>query len=133
MIVPDTSVLVPALTSMHPQHLAMARAIDGLTAVPAHCLVETYSVLTRLPSPYTVAASVAAAALANRFTALLQLPDDAALRIPAELSSVGVFAGATYDGLIAMIVMHHDAELLTRDRRAVATYAACGVRFTMAN
>ena len=50
-----------------------------------------------------------------------------ALRLAlARLQEVGVFGGATYDGLIAMTAAAEGATLLTLDRRALATYALVG-------
>ncbi len=105
-----------------------APALATVTTLPAHVLIETYSVLTRLPSGLAVSASVAADVLASRFgSAPLRL--DAAARIAAleRLASAGVFGGATYDGLVALEAQAHGRTLLTLDRRAQTTYTRLGV------
>jgi len=59
--------VIAALASWHVQHVAAAAALESVTALPAHVVIEVYSVLTRLPSGLAVTASVAAAALERRF------------------------------------------------------------------
>ena len=50
-----------------------------------------------------------------------------ALRLSlGRLEQLGISAGQTYDGLIAMTAASHDATLLTLDRRAQRTYALVG-------
>lgn len=124
----DTSVIVPALLAAHPEHEACRVAATG-NAVPAHVLVEAYAVLTRLPSPYRLAADIAADLLSRWFPPLSVLTMPAALQraVPERLRGVGVAAGATFDGLVGLTAAAHDAELLTRDVRAVRTYDAVGV------
>ena len=50
MITADTSVLVAGFASWHESHAAAREALRCARVV-AHSLVETYSVLTRLPPP----------------------------------------------------------------------------------
>ena len=51
-----------------------------------------------------------------------------ALRLAIErFPELGVFGGATYDGLIAMTAAAESATLVTLDQRALATYARVGV------
>ncbi|MEX2240756.1 MAG: PIN domain-containing protein [Burkholderiales bacterium] len=81
MIAADTSVVVAAFASWHEGHAAALRALGRGVRVPAHVLLESYSVLTRLPPPHRAAAR------------------------------------------------HWTAPLLTRDRRAAATYEKVGARY----
>jgi len=128
----DTSVLVPALVAWHPDHEAMRRALkQSVTAVPAHVLVECYSVLTRLPAPHRVAASDAAAAIAGVGLQPLGLPAAKHRDLVVRLAAAGVRGGAVYDGLVAATTRHHDRGLLTRDSRARATYDVLGARYTL--
>lgn len=59
----DTSVLVAALLSWHDRHTVALREVQSaLTApnsmvIPSPALVESYSVMTRLPSPWRVSAT----------------------------------------------------------------------------
>ena len=63
----DTSVVVPALSRWHRHYEATAEALNGVAALPAHVLAESYAVLTRLPGGLAVAPEAAAAVLGSRF------------------------------------------------------------------
>jgi hypothetical protein len=54
----DTSVIVAAFASWHENHVMAAAAIARIDLVIAHCLLETYSVLTQLPAPHRMRAPV---------------------------------------------------------------------------
>lgn len=126
----DTSVLVPALASWHPDHERTRVAIiHRVTALSAHVLMESYSVLTRLPAPHRFAPADAAAVLALTIRTVT-LPGDDHQDLVVEMARHGIRGGAAYDALIAATARHHDLELLTRDRRAHATYDVVGVRYT---
>jgi toxin FitB len=45
---------------------------------------------------------------------------------PERLGGLGLAGGAVYDGLIALTARAAGAELISLDRRAVATYHQCG-------
>jgi predicted nucleic acid-binding protein len=56
----DSSVLIAALVAWHEHHEPAARNIrtllqDRTLLLPQHAIIETYSVLTRLPSPHRIA------------------------------------------------------------------------------
>ena len=59
LIAPDTSVPVAAFALWHEHHGVARRALNGAQLI-AHSILETYSVLTRLPPPHRVPARVAA-------------------------------------------------------------------------
>jgi predicted nucleic acid-binding protein len=123
MIAVDTSVVVAAFASWHEGHASAIAVLAHRPRIPAHVLVETYSVLTRLPAPHRAPAPLVAAFLAERFAeAPLQLPARAHLRLVEEAAASGLAGGAIYDALIAATARHARARLLTRDRRAAATY-----------
>jgi len=98
----------------------------------AHSLVETYSVLTRLPAPFRAPADVVATFLARRF------PDDP-LVLPAgdlvglleRLATVGVHGGAVHDAVIGATAGSADCVLVTLDRRAARTYRLVGCSFEL--
>jgi len=127
VIVGDTSVVVAALLRSHEHHLPAVAALRGVSAAIGHTLIETYSVLTRLPEPHRVEPSLVVTALEQRFDTFLQLDDETLCRVPSVLAAAGVRGGSTYDGVIALTASHHDATLLTLDERALATYRAVGV------
>lgn len=128
----DTSVLVPALVSWHPDHHSCREALSDVEAVPTHVLVESYSVLTRLPPPHRIAPADAAAAITACPFAALSLPDRAFRQLIAHLAAHQVRGGATYDALIAATAAHHKLTLVTRDRRARPTCDALGVAYVVA-
>ena len=98
--------------------------------MPAHVLVEVYSVLTRLPSGLAVPAQTAAGVLARRFPqAPLRLGDTERDSLLERLAGAGVFGGATYDGLVALEAVAHGLTLLTLDERAQSTYRRLGAPF----
>ena len=59
--------MIAALATWHERHGAAAHALAPVTALPAHVLLEVYSVLTRLPSGLAVPAAMAAATITRRF------------------------------------------------------------------
>ncbi len=126
----DTSLLVPALTARHPEHEAARAAISSVTTLPGHVLLETYSVLTRLPPPLRIGAREAAASVAALRHQVVALPPDRLRSFVEECSRQGIVGGAVYDGVVAVTAAHHGLRLLTRDRRARTTYERIGVRYS---
>jgi predicted nucleic acid-binding protein len=124
----DTSVLVAALVSWHEKH-HLAREVIGRSApvVPAHVLMETYSVLTRLPPPHRLAPETVLDALRIVSADLLTLSPDRYLGILTGMASRGLKGGAVYDALVGATALEHDRTLLSLDRRALPTYEAVGV------
>jgi predicted nucleic acid-binding protein len=95
-------------------------------------LVETYSVLTRLPAPHRLAAADAQQLLDRRFGSRVLVPSAQLTRnIVVRLAEAGVTGGATYDGIVALTTAEHGAQLVTRDIRAAATYESLGVSFEL--
>ena len=124
----DTSVLVPALTSWHTAHEEARDVLSTrVDAIVGHVLVETYSVLTRLPAPYRLTARVAGAVVSGLGHRVIDMGDPRAL--VSRLAEAGVVGGAAYDALIATTAAEHGCLLLTRDRRARTTYDTLGVRY----
>ncbi len=129
----DTSVAVPLLVTTHQHHAAVVSWWDGREiALSGHALVETYSVLTRLPGDVRLAPVDAARLLKERFSAPLVLGKPAASRIAETLGRLGIAGGAVYDALVALAAAEHGATLATRDGRAKATYETVGVRIVAA-
>lgn len=132
MIAVDTSVVVAAFASWHEGHRSAEAVLAREPAIPAHVLVEAYSVLTRLPPPHRAPSTIVTAFLAERFRrSPLTLPARAWPRLLALASELGVTGGAVYDALIAATARHAGATLLTRDRRAVAIYEKVGVSYQL--
>ena len=132
MIAVDTSLVVAGFASWHEGHSSAAAVLARRPRVPAHVLVETYSVLTRLPSPHRAPADLVAVFLAERFgEPPLLLPARAHIRLIEQAAAAGIGGGSIHDALIAATARHARARLLTRDRRAAATYARFDVEFEL--
>jgi predicted nucleic acid-binding protein len=130
VIAVDTSVVVAAFASWHEGHAAATAALARRPSIPAHVLLETYSVLTRLPPPHRAAPGIVVAFLAERFPGVpIALPRTGHLELVELASTLGIAGGSIHDALIAATAKHAGARLLTRDQRAAATYARIGVRY----
>jgi predicted nucleic acid-binding protein len=130
VIAVDTSVVVAAFASWHEGHASAASALARRPRVPAHVLIETYSVLTRLPPPHRAPAGLVATFLRERFReAPLTLPASAYRRLIEEAVAAGIAGGGVYDAVIAATARHARARLLTRDSRAIAAYERFGVAY----
>lgn len=128
MIAVDTSVVVAAFASWHESHALARRAVRGRPAIPAPCILETYSVLTRLPPPHRAPADVVHDFLAATFPgAYLVLAPGRVAALIRELVEQGIVGGATYDAQVAAVAREAGATLLSLDRRAAATYLRLGV------
>ncbi len=123
----DTSVLVPAIAGWHPAHAPSRAALSQVRALPAHVLLECFSVLTRLPGPHALRPADAAAALEALPFPLLTLSSERHAQLPSILAGSGLKGGAVYDGLVAATAAEHGYRLLSRDHRALPTYDAVGV------
>lgn len=124
----DTSVAVPLLVQTHSAHRAVTRWWSGRpVALSGHALVETYSVLTRLPGDIRVGGADAARLLKERFEEPLVLPISDTRRIPQILADLGITGGASYDAIVALTAAGKGCVLATRDARARVTYDAIGV------
>jgi predicted nucleic acid-binding protein len=124
----DTSVAVPLLVQTHSAHRAVVAWWRGRDiALSGHALVETYSVLTRLPGDIRLTPTDAARLLSARFATPLLLDSADFLRLPDVLAGLGVAGGAVYDAMVALTAAKNGCTLATRDARAKVTYDAIGV------
>jgi len=132
VIAVDTSVVVAGFASWHEGHGPAAAVLTRKPRVPAHVLVETYSVLTRLPPPHRAQSDIVTAFLTQRFRDTpLTLAPRAWLRLLDQAAELGVTGGGVYDALVAATARHAGATLLTRDRRAAAVYEKMGVAYEL--
>jgi len=131
-LTPDSSAIVAAFAPWHPLHDAARRALRGIEDLVSHAELETYSVLTRLPSPFRVQPAAAAEYLRRRHPGRrLVLPRSGRTAFVTNLAGKGLAGGAVYDALIAATAAHHDQTLATCDRRATAVYERLGARFDL--
>lgn len=125
----DTSVLVASFASWHEHHDLAFSAVGRTDTVVAHCLLEMFSVLTRLPAPHRIAADVVSEFIGRSFDdhEMVALSAQDQHRLVSSAATVGISGGAIYDALIGATCARDGVKLLTLDARARATYAALGV------
>lgn len=132
MIAVDTSVAVAAFGEWHELNERARSVLDEGAALPAHALLETYSVLTGFPPPHRAPADVVDAWLEDRFATILPSPPPHEQRaLVRRLAGLGRVGGAVYDGLIGITARHAGASLVTADRRAIHVYEALGVPYEL--
>lgn len=134
MIAIDTSITVAAFASWHEQHALALRALAGDRLVPGHVLLETYSVLTRLPAPHRVPSGIAMTYLEAMFPKkqiIFPSPDTIAT-LPRVCHEAGLTGGAAYDAVVGLTCLEHNAELITLDRRSLRNHQALGVTARLA-
>ena len=128
IVTADTSVVIPALAEWHEFHKVARSACRGVEAVPAHVLLESVSVLTRLPGGVALTTPVAVSAVRGKFPAApLTLTAAEYDALAVVLADRGLRGGQVYDALVAATAASRGAKLLTLDRRAASTYRAVGV------
>jgi toxin FitB len=121
----DTSVLVASLSDDHTFHGQALRALEqaldeGELAIPLPALVETYSVLTRMPAPHRLRAGVAEELLTRSFgeCRVLTVPSRQIWGHLGKWAAAEIGGGAVYDALILACCAHGAASrLLTFNRR----------------
>lgn len=132
----DTSVLVAALQSWHEDHerslTAVAEALEEPpVVVPYHALLETYSVLTRLPKPLRLAPKTAVDLLRRTLEGkaeMVQTEATKGLAFLDDLREREVAGGAVYDALIATSAAEAGATtLLTLNRKHFERIAPEGI------
>jgi predicted nucleic acid-binding protein len=127
VIAVDTSVVVAGLSPWHERHDVCRELLDQRPTIIGHALVESFSVLIRLPAPYRMPGQLAAELLTANFTdPPLVLSAAGYLRFLRDISSWWVVGGAVYDALIAITAQTHAATLATLDERAARTYLMTG-------
>ena len=98
----------------------------------AHCALEAYAVLTRLPMPHRAHPQIVADYLGETFAkAPLALGSTEIMTLVGDLNRFGISGGASYDGLVALTAKAHGATLISLDTRAAATYARCEVGYVL--
>lgn len=132
MIAIDTSLVVALFASWHEAHESARQSVPSEAHLPVHVLLESYSVLTRLPPPHRAPPDVVESFLGARFEGkLLTLPGEHHRSLLALAVERDLTGGSVYDALIAATAEHADATLLTRDRRAARAYEAVGATYRL--
>jgi predicted nucleic acid-binding protein len=132
----DTSCIVAVLCSWHERHGDAVHAVTerlrsgAVLFVPAHALVETYAVLTRLPAPHRVSPEVALRLLRENFGVGARIATLSAAGHWATLeaaAAAGVIGGGAYDALVAAAARNAAATtLLTLNLRHLARFGRAG-------
>ena len=132
MLAVDTSVVIAAFAVWHDGHRAALAALDRRPRLPAHVLLESYSVLTRFPPPHRTSPATATSFLDTWFAdPPLALPPADYRNLVESAARGGLAGGSIYDAVIAWTAKRAGATLLTRDRRAVRVYEAVGAPFDL--
>jgi predicted nucleic acid-binding protein len=125
----DTSIAVALAVADHEQHEPTFRTLgDRRLGLAGHAAFETFAVLTRLPPPMRRTPRTVARLLAADFPHSRFLGAEEAAALLDELHTIGIAGGAVYDALVGAAAREHGLILATRDRRALETYRALGVR-----
>ncbi|MBW2277175.1 MAG: PIN domain-containing protein [Deltaproteobacteria bacterium] len=104
----DSSVIVAAVLTWHEHHERAHKALEQAlqtnnAALPVHSLVESYSVMTRLPAPHRLSPQDALAVLEGTFRDNVKLARLRTRSVWKWLSVTverGIAGGRTYDALI---------------------------------
>jgi len=132
MIAPDTSVLVAGFDPDHPRHAESVATLVEVKAsgrLVAHTMAEAYAVLSSPKGPFRFEPEAVVAYL-DQFLEVadpIQHQPGAHREALGRLSERNQPGAAVYDALIALAARDADATLVSLDRRAERTYAACGV------
>jgi predicted nucleic acid-binding protein len=125
----DSSVVVPALDGSHEAHEQVATflAKAGDMRLIAHVALEAYHVLTRVRPYRRLPPSSVARALRSTFPGpLVGLAPEHYWELVDRAPELGIVGGAIFDAFIATTAQRAALTLVSRDRRAAATYAALG-------
>lgn len=133
--------MVAAVSRWHQHHAAAAREIrqrlgrGEAMVVAAPTLVETYSVLTRLPTPLRVSAAEALTLVEANFLEgreLVALEGEAYVRLLRQAAADGVAGGAIYDAVVAACALAARVDaLLTFNERHFLAFAGRGMEIVV--
>jgi predicted nucleic acid-binding protein len=128
MIAVDSSVAIAGFGDWHELNERACSVLDEGVAIPAHAMLETYSVLTGFPPPHRAAPALVDSWLDDRFAVILPPPGaDEQRDLVRRLAGAGRMGGAVYDALVALTARLAGAVLVTADARAAAVYELIGV------
>jgi predicted nucleic acid-binding protein len=127
IVLVDTSVAIASILEDHDGYAVVTNALtDRVAGLAGHAWFETFSVLTRLPGAARRGPVEVTQALRENFPETRWLPEKDTARLADSLADLGIAGGSVYDALVAMTAIAHGLVLLSRDRRALPTYAALG-------
>ena len=127
-VLADTSVAVAVVVEDHEHHASTLRALGNRSVgLAGHAAFETFSVLTRLPSPARRSPEAVARLMSVNFPSIKYLTPSAAEALLSRVVSLGIAGGSVYDALVGAAAAESGLVLLTRDRRAIPVYRALQV------
>jgi len=129
---PDSSVLIPALQVGHPNHEEARKVLSRRQLrITGHVELETFAAMSSAAYKPRTSPSAAATAIAQLDSSPLTLSPQGYLDLIEKAGKGRLMGGAIYDALIAITAAQHGARLISRDKRAAATYKALGVDLEM--
>jgi len=128
----DTSVAVALVVADHDDHAAVTRAVGKRrVGLAGHAAFETFSVLTRLPTPARRPPQVVGRLLQAGFPATRFLGARDTEALLERLTGLAIAGGNVYDALVGAAAVAHDLPLATRDRRALDVYRLLDVELEL--
>src|SRR4051812_40242703 len=118
----DSSVIIAGLLSWHDSHQRASQALEkaGRLLIPFPVLIESYSVMTRLPSPHRLRPEIAHQLLRDSFSdaRIVALSPRKAWTFLEDCVASATAGGRVYDAVIASAAIEAQArELLTLNPR----------------
>lgn len=123
----DASVIIAGVLAWHEHHEAAAAELTALLEgpaeiiLPAHALVEAYSVMTRLPSPHRLSAKDALDVLDGSLkqrTTVVGLDGKEGWELIGDLSRRQIAGATSYDGVIVACALKGGARRILTFNRA---------------
>ena len=128
VVLVDTSVAIAIVLADHESHGPTLQAVAGSRlGLSGHAAFETYSVLTRLGPGARRSPAMVQAIIRHDFPETRYLPTEQAKVVLEEIAEAGIAGGSVYDALVGAAARAAGLPLLSRDRRARATYERLGV------
>lgn len=128
----DTSVAIPFLDATHSAHsVCVAELASKRLALAGHAAFESLAVLTRLSGALRVDMVDALAAIRLAFPESCWLAAEHQAELLDRLGSSGLRGGMIYDALVGEAARVNGRVLLSRDRRAIATYEFLGINYQL--
>src|SRR5487761_2424479 len=100
-VLADTSVAVAVVVEDHEHHASTLRALGNRSVgLAGHAAFETFSVLTRLPSPSRRSPEAVVRLMSVNFPSIKYLTPSAAEALLSRVASLGIAGGSVYDALV---------------------------------
>ncbi len=129
----DTSIAIPLVLANHPDHDAVTGWVgDHRLGLSGHAAFDAFAVLSRLPVPHRRSPAQLRLMFDRTFPATAFLSAERAATLWEAMAEHAIAGGAVFDALVGAAAAENGTTLMTRDRRALKTYAALGVAVEVA-